>query len=68
MALTLLYNIQPGQGCPTTEVQCGDCRRNCKCGNGRTKEPSWTCYRFPGLSGCYKMSTLVAMLNAAGNL
>ena len=61
MALTLVCNIQLGQGC-SYEYDCdgGGCEYSRTKGEG--------CWKFPGLSGCYQLSTIVSMLNAAGNL
>ena len=70
MALTLVYNIQLGQGCPGK----GDFQRlhhyqhRKQRSLGRTQGQDQGCWKFPGLSGCYKLPTLLSMLNALGNL
>ena len=69
MALTLVYNIQLGQGCPGNGQRRGPNLTIMKQRSlGRTQGQDQGCWKFPGLSKCYKLPTLLSMLNALGNL
>ena len=69
MALTLVCNIQFGQGCPGNGQRRGPNLTIMKQRSlGRTQGQDQDCWKFPGLSKCYKLPTLLSMLNALGNL